>query len=29
MTGKFELFKTSSHYDGMIKNPAWLGYTNG
>ena len=29
MTGKFELFKTSSHYDGTIKNPAWLGYTNG
>ena len=25
MTGKFELFKTSSHYDGTIKNPAWLG----
>jgi uncharacterized protein len=29
MTGKFELFKTSSHYDGTIKNPSWLGYTNG
>jgi len=29
MTGKFELFKTSSHYDGTIKNPAWLGYSNG
>jgi uncharacterized protein len=29
MTGKFELFKTSSHYDGTIKNPAWLGYNNG
>jgi len=29
MTGNFELFKTSSHYDGTIKNPAWLGYTNG
>jgi aryl-alcohol dehydrogenase-like predicted oxidoreductase len=28
MTGKFELFKTSSHYDGTIKNPSWLGYTN-
>jgi aryl-alcohol dehydrogenase-like predicted oxidoreductase len=28
MTGNFELFKTSSHYDGTIKNPAWLGYTN-
>ncbi len=29
MTGKFELFKISSHYDGTIKNPAWLGYTGG
>jgi aryl-alcohol dehydrogenase-like predicted oxidoreductase len=29
MTGKFELFKTSSHFDGTIKNPAWLGYANG
>jgi hypothetical protein len=29
LTGKFELFKTSSHYDGTIKNPSWLGYTNG
>jgi aryl-alcohol dehydrogenase-like predicted oxidoreductase len=29
MTGKFELFKTSGHYDGTIKNPSWLGYTNG
>jgi predicted aldo/keto reductase-like oxidoreductase len=29
MTGRFELFKTSSHYDGTIKNPSWLGYTNG
>ena len=29
MTGKVELFKTSSHYDGTIKNPSWLGYTNG
>ena len=29
MTGKFELFKTSSHYDGTIKNPSWLGYTGG
>jgi uncharacterized protein len=29
MTGKFELFKTSSHYDGTIKNPSWLGYGNG
>jgi hypothetical protein len=25
----FELFKTSSHYDGTIKNPSWLGYING
>jgi len=29
MTGKFELFKTSSHFDGTIQNPSWLGYTNG
>lgn len=29
MTGRFELFKTSSHYDGTIKNPSWLGYTGG
>ena len=29
MTGTFELFKTSSHYDGTIKNPSWLGYSNG
>jgi predicted aldo/keto reductase-like oxidoreductase len=29
ITGKFELFKTSSHYDGTIKNPSWLGYTGG
>lgn len=29
MTGKFELFKTSSHYDGTIQNPSWLGYTGG
>jgi aryl-alcohol dehydrogenase-like predicted oxidoreductase len=29
LTGKFELFKTSSHYDGTIRNPSWLGYTNG
>jgi len=29
MTGTFELFKTSSHYDGTIKNPSWLVYTNG
>ncbi len=25
MTGKFELFKTSNHFDGTMKNPAWLG----
>ena len=24
-TGKFELFKTSTKYDGTIKNPQWLG----
>jgi predicted aldo/keto reductase-like oxidoreductase len=29
MTGRFELFKTSTHYDGTIKNPSWLGYSNG
>lgn len=29
MTGKFELFKTSSHYDGTVQNPSWLGYTSG
>jgi hypothetical protein len=29
MTGKFELFKTSSHFDGTIVNPSWLGYTSG
>jgi uncharacterized protein len=29
MTGKFELFKTSPHYDGTIKNPSWLGYPSG
>jgi len=29
MTGSFELFKTSSHYDGTIRNPSWLGYSNG
>jgi uncharacterized protein len=28
MTGAFELFKTSSHYDGTIRNPSWLGYNN-
>jgi len=25
MTGKFELFKTTSHFDGTAHNPAWLG----
>jgi predicted aldo/keto reductase-like oxidoreductase len=29
MTGKFELFKTSSHFDGTIQNPSWLGHTGG
>jgi uncharacterized protein len=29
MTGRFDLFKTSSHYDGTIKNPSGLGYSNG
>jgi aryl-alcohol dehydrogenase-like predicted oxidoreductase len=29
LTGRFELFKTSSHFDGTIKNPSWLGYTSG
>ena len=23
--GAFELYKTSTHFDGTIKNPAWLG----
>ena len=23
--GKFELFKTTSHYDGTAQNPKWLG----
>jgi uncharacterized protein len=23
--GRFELFKTSTHFDGTIQNPAWLG----
>jgi aryl-alcohol dehydrogenase-like predicted oxidoreductase len=26
LTGKFELFKTSSQFDGTITNPSWLGY---
>ena len=25
MTGKFELFKTTNHFDGTAKNPQWLG----
>jgi predicted aldo/keto reductase-like oxidoreductase len=25
LTGKFELFKTSTHFDGTIKNPQWMG----
>jgi predicted aldo/keto reductase-like oxidoreductase len=25
LEGKFELFKTTSHYDGTAHNPAWLG----
>lgn len=25
MTGKFERFKTSAHYDGTARNPQWLG----
>ncbi|MGB6686963.1 MAG: aldo/keto reductase [Terracidiphilus sp.] len=29
MTGRFELFKTTSHYDGTIQNPSWLGHTSG
>jgi diketogulonate reductase-like aldo/keto reductase len=24
-TGRYELFKTSNHFDGTAKNPAWLG----
>jgi hypothetical protein len=23
--GKFELFKTTAHYDGTAANPKWLG----
>ena len=23
--GKYELFKTSSHFDGTAQNPKWLG----
>ena len=25
MAGKYELFKTSSHFDSTAKNPDWLG----
>lgn len=25
MTGKFELFKTTNHFDGTAQNPKWLG----
>jgi hypothetical protein len=25
LTGKFELFKTSPHFDGTAANPKWLG----
>ena len=25
MTGKFELFKTTAHFDGTAQNPKWLG----
>ncbi len=25
MDGRYELFKTTPHFDGTIKNPAWLG----
>lgn len=25
MSGNYELFKTTSHFDGTAKNPAWLG----
>jgi hypothetical protein len=24
MTGKYELFKTTSHFDATAKNPSWL-----
>jgi hypothetical protein len=24
-TGRFELYKTSTHFGGTIKNPVWLG----
>jgi hypothetical protein len=25
MTGKYELFKTTQHFDSTAKNPKWLG----
>ena len=25
VSGKFELFKTASHFDSTAKNPEWLG----
>jgi uncharacterized protein len=25
MTGKFELFKTTQHFDSTAQNPSWLG----
>jgi hypothetical protein len=25
MTGKYELFKTTAHFDSTAKNPQWLG----
>ena len=25
MTGKYELFKTTNHFDSIAQNPAWLG----
>ena len=25
MTGKFELFKTTNHFDSTAQNPEWLG----
>ncbi len=29
MTGRFERFKTTSQFDGTVRNPSWLGYPNG
>jgi hypothetical protein len=25
MTGKYELFKTTNHFDSTAKNPEWVG----